>query len=133
MSMIVTFPGGVAVTAAYRGFTVHTDQPAANGGGNSAPSPFDLFLVSLGTCAGFYALRFCQQRQLPSDGLELRLAIDRNPESRRLDRVAITLHLPDGFPEKYRAAIVRATDQCAVKQALADPPEILVTVAREDE
>jgi len=127
MSMIVSFPGGVAVTARYKGFEIRTDQPEGSGGGNSAPSPFDLFVASLGTCAGFYALRFCQQRQLATEGLELTVDIDRNPESKRLDQVAIRLHLPAGFPDKYRAAIIRATDQCAVKQALLDPPEISVT------
>ena len=127
--MEITFPGGVRVNAHLNGFEVITDQPEKNGGGNSAPSPFDLFLVSLGTCAGFFALRFCQQRKLPTDGLHLSLATEHNRETKRLDRGEITLKLPDGFPEKYRSAIIRATDQCAVKKALVDPPEIdLVTI-----
>ena len=125
--MIVSFPGEAAVIARYKGFEIRTDQPQNSGGGNSAPSPFDLFVASLGTCAGFYALRFCQKRQLATEGLELAVDIDRNPETKRLDRVVIRLRLPVGFPDKYRAAIIRATDQCAVKQALLDPPEISVT------
>ena len=127
--MEITFPGGVRVNAKYGGFDIATDQPEKNGGENSAPAPFDLFLVSLGTCAGFYALRFCQQRELTTDGMRLSLTTRRNPETKRLDRIEITLNLPDGFPEKYRGAIIRATDQCAVKKVLVDPPEIeLVTV-----
>jgi ribosomal protein S12 methylthiotransferase accessory factor len=124
--MDITFPGGVQVNARFKGFDVGTDQPAVNGGQNSAPSPLDLFLASLGTCAGFFALRFCQQRELPTAGMRLSLASARNPETKRLDRVEITLHLPEGFPEKYRSAIIRATDQCAVKKALLDPPDITV-------
>ena len=127
--MEITFPGGVRVNAQYNGFDIATDQPEKNGGENSAPAPFDLFLVSLGTCAGFYALRFCQQRELTTDGMRMSLTTRRNPETKRLDRIEITLKLPDGFPEKYRGAIIRATDQCAVKKVLVDPPEIeLVTV-----
>ena len=35
-----------------------------------------------------------------------------------------------GFPDKYRAAIERAMDPCAVKRAIAEPPEFeTVTVA----
>ena len=45
--MEITFPGGVAVNADFKGFTVATDQPAANGGENLEPSPFDLFLAFL--------------------------------------------------------------------------------------
>ena len=127
--MEITFPGGVQVNAQFKGFEIATDQPEKNGGQNSAPSPSDFFLASLGTCAGFFALRFCQQRELPTAGMRLELTSERNAETKRLDRVELKLHLPDGFPEKYRSAIIRATDQCAVKKALLDPPEIeLITV-----
>lgn len=127
--MKITFPGGVQVNAQFKGFEVATDQPTKNGGQNTAPAPFDFFLASLGTCAGFFALRFCQQRELPTTGMRLELTSEHNMETKRLDRVAITLTLPEGFPEKYRNAIIRATDQCAVKKALLDPPEIeLITI-----
>ena len=127
--MEITFPGGVRVNAQFNGFETTTDQPEKNGREHTGPAPFDPFLVSLGTCAGFYALRFCQQRELATEGMRLSLTTERNPETRRLDRIEITLNLPEGFPEKYRGAIVRATDQCAVKKVLVDPPEIeLVTV-----
>jgi ribosomal protein S12 methylthiotransferase accessory factor len=127
--MEITFPGGVQVNAQFKGFEVATDQPEANGGRNTAPAPFDLFLASLGTCAGFYAMRFCQQRDLPTTGMRMTLASKRNPETKRLDRIDILLYLPEGFPEKYRSAIIRATDQCAVKKVLVDPPEIEVATA----
>ena len=127
--MEITFPGGVQVNAQFNGFEVSSDQPERNGGQNSAPSPFDFFLASLGTCAGFFALRFCQQRDLSTDGLSLQLTTEHNAETKRLDRVEITMQLPKDFPEKYRSAIIRATDQCAVKKALLDPPEIeLITL-----
>lgn len=125
--MEITFPGGVRVNASSNSFEIATDQPEKNGGENTAPSPFDLFLMSLGTCAGFFALRFCQQRDLPTAGLRLTLDSERNAETKRLDRIEIRLHLPGDFPEKYRSAILRATDQCAVKKALLDPPEIEVS------
>ena len=127
--MEITFPGGVQVNAQFNGFKIATDQPEKNGGQNSAPSPFDFFLASLGTCAGFFALRFCQQRELSTDGLRLQLTAEHDAETKRLDRVEIAMQLPKDFPEKYRSAIIRATDQCAVKKALLDAPEIeLITL-----
>ncbi|HSH68359.1 MAG TPA: OsmC family protein [Deferrisomatales bacterium] len=126
MSMEIHFPGGVAVTAQYKGFTIATDQPEGNGGANSAPSPFDLFLASLGTCAGFFALRFCQQRDIGTAGLRLTLDSERDPETHRVSQVRIEIHLPEEFPEKYRKAIVRATDQCSVKRHILEPPAFAV-------
>lgn len=128
MAMEITFPGGVAVEADVRGFTIRTDQPEANGGADSAPSPFDTFLASVGTCAGFFALRFCQQRGIDATGLKLSLATEKG-STRKLDRITLTLQLPTGFPEKYRDAIVKATDMCAVKQVILDPPDFETVIA----
>ncbi|MBI5016417.1 MAG: OsmC family protein [Deltaproteobacteria bacterium] len=128
MDMEITFPGGVAVDARYKGVTVHTDQPPPLGGGSGA-SPFDLFLASIGTCAGFYALRFCQERQIDTAGLKVRLAFERNPEKKLFTKITIHVELPADFPEKYRAAIVRTIDQCTVKRHIVEPPEFEVVTA----
>jgi ribosomal protein S12 methylthiotransferase accessory factor len=128
--MEITFPGGARVDAFHAGCWIHTDQPASAGGGGSAPSPFDLFLASIGTCAGFYALRFCQMRGLDTDGLALSLTADRDQTGKRVERVRIAVTLPHLFPEKYRKAIVRAVDECAVKRTLTEPPRFEIrTVA----
>lgn len=126
MKMDIQFPGGARVDAAFRGFTVRTDQPVKAGGEGLAPAPFDLFLASLATCAGYYAVRFLQSRDLSTEGLALRLETERDPESKRLTTIHLDLELPEGFPEKYHGAILRAMDQCAVKKVLDDPPEFEV-------
>ena len=123
----VSFPGGVRVDAPIRGHAVPTDQPAPLGE-NTAVSPFDLFLASIATCAGYYALRFCQERNLSTDGMSLSMSMERNPETKRLQTIRIALTTPAGFPEKYEGAIVRAMDQCAVKKVIADPPEFDLSV-----
>ena len=124
----VTFPGGVKVEVHYHGLSVVTDQPPPLGEG-TALSPYDLFFASLASCAGFYALRFCQERNISTEGLAVRLGKERDPETKRLVRASLEVTLPDGFPEKYRQAILRAVDQCSVKKALAHPPEIETVLA----
>jgi putative redox protein len=52
MTMEITFPGNKKVNSTYKGYTVQTDQPVAEGGDGTAPEPFDLFLSAIGTCAG---------------------------------------------------------------------------------
>lgn len=129
MEITITFPGGAAVDAHFKGFTVHTDQIPEHGGGGTGPQPFDLFLASLGTCAGLYALRFCQQRAIETAGLNVRLFTAKDPGAPGLRAVRIEIQLPEGFPEKYRDAIVRAADQCPVKRHIHQPPEFeIVTV-----
>ncbi len=121
--MEITFPGGVAVSAHFDGFTVTTDQPEDHGGGGAAPTPFELFLASIGTCAGLFALRFCQERKIDTSGLRVTLEAPRDLETKRVARIGIQVHLPPGFPEKYRTAILRTVDQCSVKRHILEPPE----------
>lgn len=71
MEMTISFPGGSRVDASFDGFTVPTDQPVMGGGEGSAPTPFAVFLSSIGTCAGIYVLGFCKQRALPTDGIRI--------------------------------------------------------------
>ncbi len=123
MDMKITFPGGKKVNAEYNGFVHRTDQPAAAGGENSAPSPFELFLASLGTCAGFYVLSFCQQRGIDMVGIELRQSLERDARTHMISRVDIEIVLPASFPEKYRAAVVQAAQLCTVKKHLENPPQ----------
>lgn len=125
--MEVSFPGGVAVEATFRGHTVRTDQPTPKGDG-SAMSPFDLFFASLATCMGFYALRFCQEREISTEGLGVTLSTHRDEEKKRVARVVVELRAPEGFPEKYRAAILRAVDLCAVKRHVLEPPEFEIAL-----
>jgi putative redox protein len=125
MEMKVSFPGGLRVDAEFVDFTVHTDQPAASGGDGTAPGPFQLFLASIATCAGFYVLSFLRQRGIEeSAGVTLTTVSDAN--TGMVAEVRIDVDLPAGFPEKYRDAVVRAVNQCTVKRHLAQPPVITV-------
>ncbi len=123
----VTFPGGVRVDAAFKGFTFETDQPAYAGGTGSAPSPFDLFLASLATCAGYFVVSFCEERKIPTAGLDVTMRTERDPKTRMIAKVAVEISLPPGFPEKYKAAVIKAADQCTVKRHILVPPAFEIT------
>lgn len=128
MEMRVHFPGGKRVIAEYNGFTIATDQPVGGGGEGSAPAPFDLFLASLGTCAGIYVLQFLRQRDLDTEGLEITQHHKWNPSSGRLEQVRLAIHLPENFPERYRKAVIQAAGLCAVKKHLEAPPEFQIEI-----
>ena len=123
MDMLVSFPGGKKVDAAYKGFTIKTDQPEKSGGEGTAPAPFDLFLSSIGTCAGFYVLRFCQERDISTDNINVVLKTERNSETGMIGKISIDINLPGDFPSKYRKAVIAAADHCAVKKHVLKAPE----------
>jgi len=114
----VVFPGGLRVDALMKSVVIETNQD------DSAPSPFDLFLASIGTCAGIYVLRFCQQRGLPTDNVKVIQRLRSNPATKMIDHIEVDIQVPPDFPEKYKDAVVRAANLCAVKKHLENPPVI---------
>ncbi|HOW84673.1 MAG TPA: OsmC family protein [Candidatus Aminicenantes bacterium] len=124
----VAFGDNYRIDVAFKGFTIRTGQPVGDGGDGSAPSPFDLFLSSLAACAGYYALAFCQERQLQTEGLGLTMTAERGEVSKMIDRIVFTVDLPRGFPEKYRFALTKAIDHCTVKSHILRPPQFEIVV-----
>ena len=123
MDMEIVFPGGKRVDANYKSFTIKTDQSTFAGGENSAPAPFDYFLVSIGTCAGIYVLGFCQQRNIPIDRIKIIQRLIRNEQLKRIGTISLEIQLPPEFPEQYKAAVIRSAELCAVKKYMQNPPQ----------
>ena len=127
MEMEITFPGGARVDANFGPFSVNTDQPPMGGGQGSAPTPFATFLASIGTCAGIYVLGFLRQRGLPTEGVRILQRMHSNPVSGMVARIDLQIEVPPEFPEKYKEALVRTAELCAVKKHFKQPPEIKIT------
>lgn len=116
MEMEIVFPGGLRVDAIAGDMVIPTNQDG------SAPAPFGLFLASIGTCAGIYVLSFCQQRGLPTDNMRIIQRMHSNPFTRMIEKIELDIQLPPDFPEKYKEAVIRAAELCAVKKHLEQPP-----------
>lgn len=121
--MEILFPGGKKVNSTYKGFVIETDQSKDEGGEGSAPEPYDLFLASIGTCAGIYVLIFCQERNINTEKLKIGLEFHRNDKTHLIEKINIRIVLPPEFPEKYKPAIIRTAELCTVKRNMANPPE----------
>jgi putative redox protein len=129
MDMVINFPGGARVDAQYGPFTIQTDQPPAGGGRGEAPTPFALFLASLGACAGIYVLGFCQQRDLPTDGIQILQRVHHDSSTGLIGQVDLDIQVPPSFPEKYRPSLIRSVQLCAVKKHLENPPVFSITTS----
>lgn len=119
--MTFTLGNGSRVDGHVGPFTIPTDQPPDA----SAPSPFTLFLASIGACAAFYVQKFCRTRDIPVDGIRVSQRNEKGATG-LVERVHIGVELPPEFPERYRSAVLRAADQCTVKKHLEHPPSIEV-------
>lgn len=126
MELVVNFPGGKKIDADFKGFTINTDQPVQAGGTGTAPAPFDLFLASIGTCAGIYIQGFCQSRGLSTENMKIIQKMEYDPAKKLIGKISLEIQIPEDFPEKYKDAIINAAELCAVKKHLQDPPEFSI-------
>ena len=126
MEIVVELSGKKKVTGRFKGYEVVTDQPKEDGGDGSAPAPFELFLASLATCAGFFVQSFCQTRGLPTDGISLVQHSKQDALTHLVSKILIEVRLPASFPEKYRSSVIAAAKQCTVKKHLQNPPQMEV-------
>ena len=119
--LVIRLAGNRRIEADVGAHTVRTDQPAELGGEGTAPSPFELFLASIGTCAGVFVQGFCAKRGIPFEQIVLRERVTHG-EDGALASVSLEIELPEGFPEKYRDAVVKVAEQCSVKRAIHAQP-----------
>lgn len=119
MDMTFTLGPGARVDGNVGPFTITTDQPPDA----IAPTPFMLFLASIGACAAYYVQSFCRMRNIPTDDIRVVQRSDAGPTG-LVDRVHLTVELPPEFPDRYRDAVIRAAAQCTVKKHLERPPAI---------
>ena len=123
VEILIDFPGGSRVDAHFGNFTVATDQPPIA----SAPTPFAVFLSSIGTCAGIYVLDFCRHRNLPTDDIQIVQKVHANPLNGMVENIDVEIKIPSTFPEKYRDPLIRAAELCKVKKHLEHPPQFRIT------
>ena len=119
MDMTFTLPGGSRVEGQVGPFTIATDQPPDA----SAPTPFTLFLASIGACAAYYVEAFCRQRGIATDNIRVGERTHASSTG-MVDRVDLSIELPSDFPSHYRSAVIRSAEQCTVKKHLEHPPAI---------
>jgi uncharacterized OsmC-like protein len=111
-----------------RGHKVLSDQPVGNGGVDSAMTPPELFLSSLGACAAYYAAEYLRARGLPDEGLEIHVTGEKGDQPARIVALQFEVVAP-GLNQRHRDGILRAVDACFLKHTLNKPPVMEVRVA----
>jgi ribosomal protein S12 methylthiotransferase accessory factor len=129
MDIEITFAGNKKINAVVNGNLVLTDQSVQSGGEGTAPAPFDLFLASIGTCAGIYVKTFCDMRGISTDGITLVQHMQWDSVSKLFKRIDVEIKIPADFPEKYIRPLILSAEQCTVKRHIQQPPEMKVYIS----
>lgn len=125
---LIRHDGGLRFNASIRGHQVPTDQSVKGGGEDTAPSPLELLNAALGGCVALYAHQFCLARGIDPTGLEVSVGTGFVPQPKRIGSFDVTVQLPAGFPEEYRAAMERAVRTCPVHNTLTHLPALAISL-----
>ena len=127
MEVTIQHLGDVEFAASARGHRVICDQPAGNGGSDSGMTPPEYLLVSLGTCAGFYAVQYLKVRSLPHGDLEVKVSAEKAAQPARLGQFRIEVIVP-GLDAQHQAGVLRAVKACLIHNTLIHAPAIETVV-----
>jgi uncharacterized OsmC-like protein len=129
MELTVEYIGGVAFKTSVRGHEIVCDQPPSNGGEDAGISPPEFLLASLGTCAGFYAAQYLKTRNLPAEGLAVKVAAEKAADKpARLGSFRIEVTVPGLVDERHRDGVLRAVKSCLIHNTLMHPPAIEIAL-----
>ena len=125
METTIEYLGGTKFAASSRRHTILCDQPADNGGADEGMTPPEFLLASLGTCAGFYAAQYLRVRNLPTEGLRVRVTAEKATQPARLGSFRIEVEAPGAADdEHHREGVLRAVKLCLVHNTLTHAPSI---------
>ena len=122
----VVFVAGESYAARVRGHLVLTDQPAGDGGDDAGPSPVELLVTSLATCAAYYADRYLSRHGVPREGLRVSAEFTMAGQPARVGSVRLRAQVPPGLPPERLAALRAMIAHCTVHNTLAHPPTVTV-------
>jgi uncharacterized OsmC-like protein/fermentation-respiration switch protein FrsA (DUF1100 family) len=111
-----------------RGHALIADEPAAVGGENLGPTPYDLLAAALGACTTMTLRMYADRKKWPLEEAVVRLQHSRihaddeeqleNGDA-RLDRLDRELTLIGPLDDEQRARLLEIADRCPVHRTLA--------------
>ena len=128
MEVLIEHLGSVQFEIQARQHKITSDQPPENGGFDEGMTPPELFLASLGSCAGFYAAQYLKKRGLATEGTRVRVTADKVPGPARLDNLRIEVELPLEVEDANRKGVEDAVHHCLIHNTLLQPPSITIDV-----
>jgi len=128
MRIEVNLLAGQQLKASFGEHEIISDQSVNAGGKAEHPEPFDYFLASMPLCAAFYMRKFCQQRDISTEGLKVVQNNENIGEDHYKKKITLEVTIPEDFPTKYKKALLAAANTCTVKKVVQAMPEFEISI-----
>jgi putative redox protein len=132
MEVKVSHLGQVRFNIQSRSHSILCDQPVDNGGEDTAMTPPELMLASLGSCAAFYALQYLRPRNLAESGVEVSVTAEKLKGPARLGNFKIRVEYPVTLDQDHTEGLMRSVKHCLIHNTLLAPPEVNIELAAKE-
>ena len=132
MEVKVSHLGQVRFNIQSRSHSILCDQPVDNGGEDTAMTPPELMLASLGSCAAFYALQYLKARNLADSGVEVTVTAEKLKGPARLGNFKIRVEYPVTLDQDHTEGLMRSVKHCLIHNTLLAPPEVNIELAAKE-
>ena len=117
MKIDIALLEGQKLQASFGKHQIISDQSVSAGGDEFYPEPFDYFLASMPLCAAFYIRKFCEARDISTEGITLSQEHSTIGEDKFRKAFSIKVSLPKDFPEKYKKSCFSCRQQLYSKKS----------------
>lgn len=128
MDVQINYKYGVQFSASARGHEILGDQPVDNEGQDTGMTPPEWFLAALGSCVGFYALKYLEVRKFDPSHLSIRVTANKVSDPVRLDHILIQINPGLELEARHLQGLVKAADACILHNTLTNPPTMTTEI-----
>lgn len=107
------------------------DEPPANGGEDSGPSPHDLYDAALGACKALTLVWYARKKGIPLEDVEISVERDASQEREGLYRLSTLLTLGGDLSDAQREQLLAVASRCPVHKLMTEVRTEVTTAWKE--